>query len=141
MAATESTNRSLILVSLGLVLLVGTFLRLPPSLFYDPPAPLRSLAALHPNPRWHQFQLIGVDEELYRDYVDELSHKGLTHYPDIVLGYIEKQVKLPGSILPPVRFLYIFATYVWHSLFGTEPLMFFSMDFNDNSRRNLPANS
>ena len=118
----ESPNRRLVLVSLALVLLIGTFLRLPPALFYDPPAPLRSLSALHPNPRWHHFQLIGVDEELYRNYVDELSSKGLSHYPDIVLGYIEKQVKLPGSILPPVRFLYIFAAYVWHSLFGTEAL-------------------
>ncbi len=67
-------------------------------------------------------RLLGVDEELYRSYVAEVSKKGLTHYPDIVLAYIEKQVDLPGSILPPVRFLYIFAGYLWHSLFHTEEL-------------------
>lgn len=83
---------------------------------------LHSLSALHPNPKWHQMQLVGVDEDLYRGYVEEVSSKGLTHYPDIVLGYIEKQVKLPGSILPPVRFLYILAAYIWHTLFGTEAL-------------------
>ena len=41
---------------------------------------------------------------------------------DIVLGYIERQLKLPGSILPPVRFLYIFTGYVWHGVFRTEAL-------------------
>src|SRR5205085_2743655 len=30
--------------------------------------------------------------------------------------------KLPGSILPPLRFLYIFTAYTWHSLFGSEAL-------------------
>jgi len=30
--------------------------------------------------------------------------------------------KLPDAILPPVRFLYIFSGYVWHSLFGDESL-------------------
>jgi len=29
---------------------------------------------------------------------------------------------LPSAILPPVRFLYIFAGYSWHSLFGCEAL-------------------
>lgn len=107
------------LIALALVLLVGIFLRLPPSLF---PAN-SSVAALHPNPKWHEMHLVGVDEELYRGYVEEVSHRGgLLHYPDVVLAYIEKQVKLPGSILPPVRFLYILAGYTWHSIFGTEPL-------------------
>ena len=117
----RDSARTVALVSLALVLLAGVFLRLPPALFSDSGA-LHSLAVLHPNPKWHNMQLIGVDENLYRGYVDELSTKGLTHYPDIVLGYIEKQVKLQGSVLPPVRFLYIFAAYVWHSVFGTEAL-------------------
>ncbi|HEY4282112.1 MAG TPA: hypothetical protein VGM62_03540 [Chthoniobacterales bacterium] len=117
----ESTNRKLIFVSLAFILVVGVFLRLPPS-WFDTSGPLHSLAVLHPSPKWHNMRLIGVDEELYRGYVDQLNNKGLRHYPDIVLGYIEKQVKLPGSILPPVRFFYIFAAHVWHSLFGTEPL-------------------
>jgi len=117
----RDSARTVVLVSLALVLLAGVFLRLPPSLFSDSGA-LHSLAVLHPNPKWHNMQLIGVDENLYRGYVEEVSTKGLAHYPDIVLGYIEKQVKLQGSVLPPVRFLYIFAAYLWHSVFGTEAL-------------------
>jgi 4-amino-4-deoxy-L-arabinose transferase-like glycosyltransferase len=109
------------LVALALIFAVGVFLRLPPGLF-DDNGPLHSLAALHPNPKWHEMRLVGVDEELYRGYVEQVSEKGLTHYPDIILGYIEKQLKLPGSILPPVRFLYIFAGYLWHSIFRTEAL-------------------
>ena len=67
-------------------------------------------------------ELVGVDENLYREYVNEMSEKGLAQYPNIVLHYIETQVKLPASILPPVRFLYIFTAYLWHSLFHTEAL-------------------
>jgi 4-amino-4-deoxy-L-arabinose transferase-like glycosyltransferase len=108
-------------IALALIFAVGAFLRLPPALF-DESGPLHALALLHPNSKWHEMHLVGVDEELYRGYVDQVSSKGLFHYPDIVLEYIEKQVKLPGSILPPVRFLYIFAGYAWHSLFHTEAL-------------------
>jgi 4-amino-4-deoxy-L-arabinose transferase-like glycosyltransferase len=121
MPTLESPNRKAIIVSLALVLLLGAFLRLPPALFSEFGS-LHSIAVFHPNPKWHNMRLIGVDEDLYRGYVEELSTKGLTQYPDIILGYIEKQVKLPGSILPPVRFLYIFAACIWHSLFGTEAL-------------------
>ena len=32
------------------------------------------------------------------------------------------QQNLTGSILPPVRFLYIFSAYLWHQVFGTEAL-------------------
>src|SRR6478672_1951766 len=109
------------LVALALIFAIGLFLRLPPGLF-DDNAPLHSIAVLHPNSKWHEMHLVGVDEELYRGYVEQVSEKGLTHYPDIILGYIEKQLKLPGSILPPVRFLYILAGYLWHSIFGTEAL-------------------
>jgi 4-amino-4-deoxy-L-arabinose transferase-like glycosyltransferase len=118
----DSTSRQAVVACLTLVLLIGIFLRLPPSLFSDSSAPLHSLAFLHPIPKWEQMKMIGFDENLYRDYVDEVSRKGLIHYPDIVLHYIEEQVKLPGSILPPVRFLFIFAGYIWHSLFHTETL-------------------
>jgi len=114
-------ERTVHLVSLALVLFAGIFLRLPPSLFSAKGA-FHSIAALHPNPKWHNMQLVGFDEDLYRGYVDELRSKGITHYPDIVVGYIEKQVKLPASILPPVRFLYIFAAYLWQSVLGGETL-------------------
>jgi len=121
-AGSESVNRKWILVCLGLVLLSGIFLRLPPDLFSGPSAPLHLLRALHPNPLWHDLHLVGVDEGLYRDYVQQLSDKGLGHYPDIVRAYIDKQSNLPGAILPPLRFLYIFAGYCWHALFQTEAL-------------------
>ncbi len=122
----ESANASAVMrnyvIALVLVFLAGTFLRLPPSLFSEPSGPLRSLAALHPNPKWHDLHLVGVDEALYCDYVNELSSRGLRQYPDIVLHYIEKQIKLPGSVLPPVRFLYIFTAYLWRCLFHSETL-------------------
>jgi 4-amino-4-deoxy-L-arabinose transferase-like glycosyltransferase len=116
------SRRKIDLVGLAVVLLAGISLRLPPSLFSGGSAPLRSITFLHPSPKWHEFHFVGVDEALYRDYVNEVTSKGLTHYPDIVLNYIEKQIKLPGSILPPVRFLFIFAGYLWHRLFHTEAL-------------------
>jgi 4-amino-4-deoxy-L-arabinose transferase-like glycosyltransferase len=68
------------------------------------------------------FKEVGFDEGLYRSYVNALSTGGLTAYPDIVDRYIEIQRTLVGSILPPLRFLYIFVAYCWHSVFGTEAL-------------------
>ena len=106
-------------VALAFVLLVGIFLRLPPSLFQKPDGPLRSLLALHPQPASQQ---LGFDEGLYRDYTDKLIRFGLISYPEIIERYREKQETLTGSILPPVRFLYIFFAYLWHEVFGTETL-------------------
>src|SRR6476659_1921440 len=68
------------------------------------------------------FKGVGFDEGLYRGYVNALIKGGLTTYPDIVDRYIEVQRGLTGSILPPVRFLYILTAYLWHSLFGSEAL-------------------
>jgi 4-amino-4-deoxy-L-arabinose transferase-like glycosyltransferase len=65
---------------------------------------------------------VGFDEGLYRGYVNALIKGGLPAYPDIVDGYIEVQRTLVGSILPPLRFLYIFVAYLWHLAFGTEAL-------------------
>ena len=106
-------------VVLGLVLLIGIFLRLPVALFEGPHAPLHSLAPLHPNPA---FTGVGFDENLDRSYVNGVIRHGLAEYPAIVDQYIEVQKTLTGSILPPMRFLYIFAAYLWHSIFGTEVL-------------------
>ncbi len=66
--------------------------------------------------------LVGPDEGLYRDYLEQLIEKGVTRYPEIVRGYIDNQQNLPGAILPPVRFLYICAGYVWHLTFNTDAL-------------------
>ena len=104
------------LAALAITLATGIFLRLPPGLFHAKETPLRVFAALHPNP---QDKTGGYDERLYEGYVNIVSSQGITAYPDLVDGYIEKQKTISGSILPPLRFLYIFFGYVWHSLFGT----------------------
>ena len=114
----ESSNQRLFLAVLCVVIAAGVFLRLPASLFENGGA-LQSLRVLHPNPG---FTEIGFDEGLYREYVNSLARVGLTNYSDIVDHYIEVQKTLPGSILPPTRFLYIFSAYVWHQIFGTEAL-------------------
>jgi 4-amino-4-deoxy-L-arabinose transferase-like glycosyltransferase len=110
--------RKIDILLLAIIFAVGIFLRITPGAF-QPGASLHFLAPLHPQPAWTQ---IGFDEGLYREYVNALTKDGLTSYPDIVEGYIQVQQKLPGSILPPLRFLYIFTGYVWHSIFGSEAL-------------------
>src|SRR3989440_5020800 len=118
MTETQSRFRRIDIVLLAIIFAVGIFLRITPHAF-SPGATLQSLAPLHPQPA---FNRIGFDEGLYREYVNALSKDGLGSYPDIVEGYIDVQKKLPGSILPPLRFLYIFTAYTWHSLFGSEAL-------------------
>ena len=112
------TGRKIDIVLLAIILTFGIFLRITPGAF-APGATLQFLAPLHPEPAWNK---IGFDEGLYREYVNALSKGGLSSYPDIVEGYIDVQKKLPGSILPPLRFLFIFTGYVWHSLVGSETL-------------------
>ena len=119
MAFPTSGNRKVFLTGLCAILVVGVFLRLPDPVLSGNDAPLRSLAAIHPAAKFNQ---LGFDEGLYRTYVNQLIATGLTSYPEIVDHYIEVQKTLPGSILPPVRFLYIFTAYSWHQLFGTEAL-------------------
>jgi 4-amino-4-deoxy-L-arabinose transferase-like glycosyltransferase len=114
-----SRHRELLLAALSLFLTIGLFLRLPPTLFSGADAPLHFLEVLHPPPK---FDKIGFDEGLYRGYVNTLISGGLKSYPDIVEHYIEVQKTLSGSILPPVRFLYVFLAYLWHVFFGTEAL-------------------
>jgi len=100
------------------VLALAVFLRLPPNVFLDGGL-LHSFAGLHIAPAFTQ---VGFDESLYRQYLNTLIERGLGSYPDMVEDYITAQSKLPGAILPPVRFLYIFSAYLWHLLFGAEPL-------------------
>lgn len=69
------------------------------------------------------FTGIGYDEALYRRYVSDLSTHGLGAYPEFAEYYVERQQKLPGAILPPTRFLYIFSAYLWHEVTGAEPLV------------------
>src|SRR5207302_8870682 len=104
------------LITLAIVLVIGVFLRLPPELFQPDTGPLHLLESLHPRP---DDQKGGHDERLYEAYAKAIGANGLTSYPDIVRAYLEKQKTLPGSILPPLRFLYIFLAYLYHALFGT----------------------
>jgi Dolichyl-phosphate-mannose-protein mannosyltransferase len=117
----DRTRRERLLYYAALALVIGTgiFLRLPSPLFTDG-AVLHAAGFAHPTAK---FSGIGFDEGLYREYVNALSKVGIAGYPDIVEQYIAVQSKLPASVLPPVRFLYIFAAYLWHSLFGSEALV------------------
>jgi 4-amino-4-deoxy-L-arabinose transferase-like glycosyltransferase len=71
---------------------------------------------------WAGFSGRGFDEVLYAHYLRQLINVGLGRYPDIVDGYIAYQKTIPGSILPPTRFLYIFCAYGWQGVFGGDPL-------------------
>ena len=119
MAFPFARSRNSYLAALFVILAIGIFLRIPSPLFSGPDAPLRALAALHPPAGFTQ---IGFDEGLYRNYVNQLIATGVTSYSDIVDRYIEVQKTLTGSILPPLRFLFIFSAYAWHQIFGTEAL-------------------
>ena len=103
----------------AIVLSIGIFLRLPHTVFSDEASPLHSVEFLHPKPK---IEGLGADEGYYRLYVNDLSRVGIAAYPKIVDHYIEVQKGLTGSILPPVRFLFIFTAYLWHLLFGADAL-------------------
>ncbi|MEP7014214.1 MAG: phospholipid carrier-dependent glycosyltransferase [Verrucomicrobiota bacterium] len=118
MPISESRLRGSAVICLGIILALGIFLRIPSNTFSQD-APLHSIVALHPQAAFGQ---TGFDEGLYHEYVNALIKDGITSYPDLVEGYIEVQKKLPGSILPPLRFLYIFSAYLWHVVFGCESL-------------------
>ena len=116
----SSPDRNLYLTTLCVILAIGAFLRLPPVAFLGPNAPLHSLSSLHPMSQWAAMDKMGMDEGLYRDYVNQVIGAGLTSYPEIIQHYMQVQRPRTGSILPPTRFLYIFAAYTWHLVFGSD---------------------
>jgi dolichyl-phosphate-mannose-protein mannosyltransferase len=118
MTEAQSCPRKIDIVILTIILALGIFLRLPPQTFL-PGAPLHSIAGLHPQPAYTS---LGFDEGLYRSYLTALIQGGLSSYPDVAEDYVNLQAQLDKAILPPVRFLYIFTAYVWHSCLGTEAL-------------------
>src|SRR5438128_1116058 len=118
MTETQSGLRKINIILLAIIFAAGIFLRITPHAF-SPGATLHFLAPLHPQPA---FDKIGFDEELYRKYANAVAGEGLGAYPGIVQAYIEAQKERSGSFLPPVRFLYVFTGYAWHSIFGTEAL-------------------
>lgn len=67
------------------------------------------------------FRGIGFDGVLYRAYTTQLMDFGLWNYPSIVEGYIEYQKTLKGSVLPPMRFLYIGTSAFWCWVSGIKP--------------------
>ena len=107
------------IVILTLLLVLGIFLRLPQSVFLGGDKPLHSLEFLHPEPKMNG---MGFDEGLYRGYLNGIIDQGLGVYPEMVQEYVEVQGKMDQAILPPVRFLYIFAGYIWHLCFGSDAL-------------------
>lgn len=115
----EARKPDWLLVALIAVLVAGIILRLPSPLFAGKEGALSFASALHPAPG---FQGVGFDENLYRGYVDDLIRHGVTAYPDFAERYIEVQTRLPSAILPPTRFLYVFAAYVWHLATGADAL-------------------
>lgn len=113
-------RRNRYIVALCLVLSVGCLLRLPSALFsVEEHGALRAFSAFHPAPG---FTKVGFDEGLYRGYVNDLIRFGVTAYPDFAEHYVEVQTTLPTAILPPTRFLYIFASYLWHCVVGSDAL-------------------
>jgi hypothetical protein len=117
--AFPEARRRLFFLSLIFVIAAGIFLRLPSAAFRGEGAPLRPVAVLHPEPG---FRGIGFDEAMYRGYVNNLIRYGVSSYPEFAEHYVEVQSRLPGAILPPTRFLYVFAAYLWHEMFGSDAL-------------------
>jgi len=107
-------NKSCYLVLL--LLSIGLFLRLPPFLFTDS-GPLKSLAAIHPEPG---YRIIGFDENLYEQYVLNLDAIGLGAYPDLAEHYVVEQTRSSDTVLPPTRVLYICSGYLWHRATSME---------------------
>jgi 4-amino-4-deoxy-L-arabinose transferase-like glycosyltransferase len=116
MDRSESRLRKVWLVGLTTVLALGVFLRIPSTAFTGAAPVLR---AAHLN---STMKGVGFDEHLYRTYVNVLITRGITSYPDLAEEYVTVQDRLTSAILPPTRFLYIFAAYLWHQIFGTNAL-------------------
>lgn len=118
MTHVDKGNRSFLRWSVLIVLLmIGIFLRLPPTAFEG--APLRYL---HPVHLESHLKGIGIDEKLYRGYVQQVRERGLLSYPELVREYVQKQRQLPAAILPPLRFLYIFCACLWQNCFGGDAI-------------------
>lgn len=114
-----TSHLRLFFATFALLLIAGMYLRVPTALFTGDKAPLRSVAGLRAEPG---FTGIGFDEALYRSYVEGLIRFGVLSYPDFAEHYVEVQSGLPSAILPPTRFLYVFAGYLWHEATGADAL-------------------
>src|SRR5437870_8313072 len=119
MPAPELRRRKIDLILLALIVALGIFLRLPPTVFAGSANPLHAVEFLHPKPKMAS---VGFDESLYTEYVHKLDTLGISAYPLIVQDYVVRQERLQRSILSPLRFLYTYSGYLWHLSFGGDPL-------------------
>ena len=94
MPVPELRRRKIDLILLALVVALGIFLRLPPTVFAGSANPLHAAEFLHPKPK---MESVGFDESLYTEYVHKLATLGLSAYPLIVQDYVERQERLQRS--------------------------------------------
>ncbi len=69
--------------------------------------------------RIHSFEKqegVGFDENIYRQYVEQIGSQGWTHYPDIIEMYIADQKRAPIAFLPPTRVSFLLAATAWHAI-------------------------
>ncbi|HEX8371720.1 MAG TPA: glycosyltransferase family 39 protein [Chthoniobacterales bacterium] len=61
---------------------------------------------------------VGFDENIYRQYVEQIATRGWTHYPEVVDLYIEEQKLAPIAFLPPTRVTFLLSATAWHGVTG-----------------------
>jgi hypothetical protein len=70
------------------------------------------------------FHDVGFDENLYRQYILLIDRVGISHYPILIESFIRNQLDPQHqAILPPTRLVYIVGGFLYHQLFGLEPLV------------------
>lgn len=85
-------SKNLYLLLLAVILCGGIFLRLSPMASFKGP---------------------GFDEVVYADYVNILDSRSLFDYPVTCRQYVESQKTRDEALLPPTRFLYIYAGHLF----------------------------
>lgn len=98
-ALAPAISRRVYWICLILIVLVGGVLR------------------LHP---WAGFQGRGVDETMYVNYVTDLGKMRLADYPEFCEHYLVQQSQSALAMLPPTRFLYLYAAYAWQAFTGAS---------------------
>ncbi|MGB8356186.1 MAG: phospholipid carrier-dependent glycosyltransferase [Chthoniobacteraceae bacterium] len=96
-----ATRNNLYLPAVAIVLALGIALRIYPSSSYKG---------------------VGFDEGFYQHYVSMLNAVGLIGYPKISASYLAYQRGLTFSVLPPMRFLYIFTSHLWSVTTHADPM-------------------
>ena len=80
---------------------------------------LGAVLRMHP---WAGFHGRGVDEAVYIFYTDTLEKLHLADYPEHCERYLVGQKQSDSAILPPTRFLFVYAAHVYHALTGATSL-------------------